>query len=61
KRDSKVNLHQTHTLFKKNKNCEKKIGTISVFDHADPKTFKQHFESKHPKSPMVPVLVDVQA
>uniref|UniRef100_A0A4W5LJC9 Uncharacterized protein n=1 Tax=Hucho hucho TaxID=62062 RepID=A0A4W5LJC9_9TELE len=27
----------------------------------DPKTFKQHFKSKHPKSPMVPVLVDVQA
>uniref|UniRef100_A0A8C8H4H0 Uncharacterized protein n=1 Tax=Oncorhynchus tshawytscha TaxID=74940 RepID=A0A8C8H4H0_ONCTS len=23
--------------------------------------FKQHLESKHPKSPMVPVLVDVQA
>uniref|UniRef100_A0A4W5NAJ1 Uncharacterized protein n=1 Tax=Hucho hucho TaxID=62062 RepID=A0A4W5NAJ1_9TELE len=29
--------------------------------HADPKTSKQHFESKYPKSPMVPVLVDVQA
>uniref|UniRef100_A0A674BV27 Small EDRK-rich factor-like N-terminal domain-containing protein n=1 Tax=Salmo trutta TaxID=8032 RepID=A0A674BV27_SALTR len=28
--------------------------------YTDPKTFKQHFESKHPKSPMVPVLVDVQ-
>uniref|UniRef100_A0A8C7RKM3 Zinc finger double-stranded RNA binding domain-containing protein n=1 Tax=Oncorhynchus mykiss TaxID=8022 RepID=A0A8C7RKM3_ONCMY len=28
--------------------------------YADPNTFKQHFESKHPKSPMVPVLVDVQ-
>uniref|UniRef100_A0AAZ3RW24 Zinc finger protein 706 n=1 Tax=Oncorhynchus tshawytscha TaxID=74940 RepID=A0AAZ3RW24_ONCTS len=28
--------------------------------NADPKTFKQHFESKHPKSPTVPVLVDVQ-
>ncbi|MBN3280375.1 ZN706 protein, partial [Polyodon spathula] len=27
----------------------------------DPKTFKQHFESKHPKSPMPPELVDVQA
>uniref|UniRef100_A0A8C7T3N0 Uncharacterized protein n=1 Tax=Oncorhynchus mykiss TaxID=8022 RepID=A0A8C7T3N0_ONCMY len=26
----------------------------------DPKTFKQHFESKHPMSPMVPVPVDVQ-
>uniref|UniRef100_A0A4W5M8H9 Uncharacterized protein n=1 Tax=Hucho hucho TaxID=62062 RepID=A0A4W5M8H9_9TELE len=27
--------------------------------HAD--QIKQYFESKHPKSPMVPVLVDVQA
>uniref|UniRef100_A0A4W5N021 Uncharacterized protein n=1 Tax=Hucho hucho TaxID=62062 RepID=A0A4W5N021_9TELE len=27
----------------------------------DPKTFKQHVESKYPKCPMVPVLVDVQA
>ncbi|KAI1724385.1 4F5 protein family domain-containing protein [Ditylenchus destructor] len=27
----------------------------------DPKTYKQHFESKHPKSPMPPELVDVQA
>ncbi|PIO31337.1 hypothetical protein AB205_0041980 [Aquarana catesbeiana] len=25
----------------------------------DPKTFKQHFESKHPKSPMPPELVDI--
>ncbi|XP_008431130.1 zinc finger protein 706 isoform X1 [Poecilia reticulata] len=27
----------------------------------DPKTFKQHFESKHPKSPMPPELVGVEA
>lgn len=27
----------------------------------DPKTFKQHFESKHPKSPMPAELADVQA
>ncbi|XP_014352709.1 zinc finger protein 706 isoform X2 [Latimeria chalumnae] len=27
----------------------------------DPKTFKQHFESKHPKSPLPAELVDVQA
>lgn len=27
----------------------------------DPKTFKQHFESRHPKSPMPAELVDVQA
>uniref|UniRef100_A0A4W5JHA0 Uncharacterized protein n=1 Tax=Hucho hucho TaxID=62062 RepID=A0A4W5JHA0_9TELE len=33
---------------------------VSSID-ATPKTFKQHSDSKHPKSPMVPVLVDVQA
>lgn len=27
----------------------------------DPKTYKQHFESKHPKAEMPPELVDVQA
>jgi len=27
----------------------------------DPKTYKQHFESKHPKAPMPAELVDVQA
>ena len=27
----------------------------------DPKTFKQHFESKHPKTPLPPELADVQA
>uniref|UniRef100_F6USR9 Zinc finger protein 706 n=1 Tax=Xenopus tropicalis TaxID=8364 RepID=F6USR9_XENTR len=27
----------------------------------DPKTFKQHFESKHPKSPLPPELVGVEA
>lgn len=27
----------------------------------DPKTFKQHFESKHPKSPKPPELVNVEA
>ncbi|CAM9563576.1 zinc finger protein 706 [Petromyzon marinus] len=27
----------------------------------DPKTYKQHFESKHPKQPMPPELEDVQA
>ncbi|XP_072118300.1 zinc finger protein 706-like isoform X3 [Mobula birostris] len=26
----------------------------------DPKTFKQHFENKHPKAPMPAELVDVQ-
>uniref|UniRef100_A0A673ZXU8 Uncharacterized protein n=1 Tax=Salmo trutta TaxID=8032 RepID=A0A673ZXU8_SALTR len=29
--------------------------------NTNPKTFKQHSESKHLKSLMVPVLVDVQA
>uniref|UniRef100_A0A8C7WDK2 Uncharacterized protein n=1 Tax=Oncorhynchus mykiss TaxID=8022 RepID=A0A8C7WDK2_ONCMY len=33
--------------------------TALVHTYADPKTFKQHFESKHSKSPMVPVLVDM--
>ncbi|XP_004077663.2 zinc finger protein 706 isoform X1 [Oryzias latipes] len=27
----------------------------------DPKTFKQHFESKHPKSPLPPELAGVEA
>jgi len=27
----------------------------------DPKTYKQHFESKHPKSPLPAELKDVQA
>lgn len=27
----------------------------------DPKTYKQHFQSKHPKSNLPPELVDVQA
>ncbi|NP_001086664.1 zinc finger protein 706 L homeolog [Xenopus laevis] len=27
----------------------------------DPKTFKQHFESKHPKNPLPPELVGVEA
>ena len=27
----------------------------------DPKTFKQHFESKHPKSPLPDLLKGVQA
>uniref|UniRef100_A0A667YBZ7 Uncharacterized protein n=1 Tax=Myripristis murdjan TaxID=586833 RepID=A0A667YBZ7_9TELE len=26
----------------------------------DPKTFKQHFESKHPKLPMPPELIQIQ-
>ena len=37
------------------------LSTISQTQMPDPKTFKQHFESKHPKSPMPPELVDVEA
>lgn len=43
----------------------KQSETIPIFffqtQMPDPKTFKQHFESKHPKSAMPPELVDVQA
>uniref|UniRef100_A0A8C7Q8W1 Uncharacterized protein n=1 Tax=Oncorhynchus mykiss TaxID=8022 RepID=A0A8C7Q8W1_ONCMY len=43
--------------------CLHRLLTSSIlyltFIDADPKTFKEQFESKHPKSPMIPVLVDV--
>ncbi|XP_012678580.1 zinc finger protein 706 isoform X1 [Clupea harengus] len=35
--------------------------TVCRTQMPDPKTFKQHFESRHPKSPMPPELVDVVA
>ncbi|XP_003965891.2 zinc finger protein 706 isoform X2 [Takifugu rubripes] len=35
--------------------------TVCRTQMPDPKTFKQHFESKHPKSPMPPELVNVEA
>uniref|UniRef100_A0A8C0CQ51 Zinc finger protein 706 n=1 Tax=Balaenoptera musculus TaxID=9771 RepID=A0A8C0CQ51_BALMU len=35
--------------------------TICKTQMPDPKTFKQHFESKHPKTPLPPELVDIQA
>uniref|UniRef100_A0A8R1HYE3 4F5 domain-containing protein n=1 Tax=Caenorhabditis japonica TaxID=281687 RepID=A0A8R1HYE3_CAEJA len=35
--------------------------TVCMSMMPDPKTYKQHFESKHPKSTMPPELVDVQA
>ncbi|KAK2910645.1 hypothetical protein Q8A73_008360 [Channa argus] len=35
--------------------------TVCRTQMPDPKTFKQHFESKHPKSPMPPELVGVEA
>lgn len=46
-----------------------KLGKLQGFCHSpflqsqmpDPKTFKQHFESKHPKSPLPPELEGVEA
>ncbi|KAL2084311.1 hypothetical protein ACEWY4_019829 [Coilia grayii] len=35
--------------------------TVCRTQMPDPKTFKQHFESKHPKSPLPPELADVEA
>ncbi|KAI1300177.1 Zinc finger protein [Halotydeus destructor] len=35
--------------------------TICKSQMPDPKTYKQHFESKHPKSPLPAELVDVVA
>ncbi|KAK2488610.1 LOW QUALITY PROTEIN: hypothetical protein MC885_001510 [Smutsia gigantea] len=35
--------------------------TVCRTQMPDPKTFKQHFESKHPKTPLPPELADVQA
>uniref|UniRef100_A0A4W5KH27 Small EDRK-rich factor-like N-terminal domain-containing protein n=1 Tax=Hucho hucho TaxID=62062 RepID=A0A4W5KH27_9TELE len=37
------------------------VHTCPVCQVSNPKKFKHHFESKHYKSQMVPVLVDVQA
>ncbi|CAM4584062.1 unnamed protein product [Lepidochelys kempii] len=34
--------------------------TVCRTQMPDPKTFKQHFESKHPKTPLPPELADVQ-
>ncbi|XP_054478189.1 zinc finger protein 706-like [Anoplopoma fimbria] len=34
--------------------------TVCLTQMPDPKTFKQHFESKHPKSSMPPELVGVE-
>ncbi|ROK35844.1 Zinc finger protein 706 [Anabarilius grahami] len=52
---------------KKSQGADQKTAAKAALVHTcptqmpDPKTFKQHFESKHPKSPMPPELVDVQA
>jgi len=35
--------------------------TVCMSTMPDPKTYKQHFESKHPKSPLPPELKDVVA
>lgn len=35
--------------------------TVCMTMMPDPKTYKQHFESKHPKSPLPSELVDVVA
>lgn len=35
--------------------------TICLAQMPDPKTYKQHFESKHPKSPLPDILKDVAA
>lgn len=47
------------------KSCVFSFGDISrpflQSQMPDPKTFKQHFESKHPKSPLPPELEGVEA
>ncbi|XP_036709369.1 zinc finger protein 706-like [Balaenoptera musculus] len=35
--------------------------TVCRTQMPDPKTFKQHFENKYPKTPLPPELADVQA
>ncbi|CAI5448557.1 unnamed protein product [Caenorhabditis angaria] len=35
--------------------------TVCMAMMPDPKTYKQHFESRHPKSPLPAELVEVQA
>uniref|UniRef100_A0A914CHJ0 Small EDRK-rich factor-like N-terminal domain-containing protein n=1 Tax=Acrobeloides nanus TaxID=290746 RepID=A0A914CHJ0_9BILA len=35
--------------------------TVCMAQMPDPKTYKQHFESRHPKATMPPELVDVVA
>jgi len=37
------------------------VCTICKVQMPDPKTYKQHFENKHPKQDMPPELKDVQA
>uniref|UniRef100_A0A3P8VQE3 Zgc:91910 n=1 Tax=Cynoglossus semilaevis TaxID=244447 RepID=A0A3P8VQE3_CYNSE len=63
---SQKNAKKT-TEKKKSQGDEQKTAAKAALVHRcptqmpDPKTFKQHFESKHPKSPMPPELADVQA
>ncbi|KIH58677.1 hypothetical protein ANCDUO_11113 [Ancylostoma duodenale] len=52
---------------KKSQGCDQKGAAQKALHHKctaqmpDPKTYKQHFESKHPKAPLPAELVDVQA
>ncbi|WKY14163.1 hypothetical protein Q1695_000035 [Nippostrongylus brasiliensis] len=55
---------------KKGQGCDQKSAAQKALHHKctvcmaqmpDPKTYKQHFESKHPKAPLPAELVDVQA
>nr|CRZ22886.1 Bm4970 [Brugia malayi] len=55
---------------KKSKGSDQKAAAIKALTHKctvcmalmpDPKTYKQHFQSKHPKAVLPPELVDVQA
>lgn len=55
---------------KKGQGCDQKTAAQKALHHKctvcmaqmpDPKTYKQHFESKHPKATLPTELIDVQA
>ncbi|KAG8570315.1 hypothetical protein GDO81_011206 [Engystomops pustulosus] len=46
---------------KKQGHDQKAAAKAALTQMPDPKTFKQHFESKHPKVPLPPELVGVEA
>ncbi|CAD6192827.1 unnamed protein product [Caenorhabditis auriculariae] len=55
---------------KKAQGCDQKTAALKALNHKcvvcfammpDPKTYKQHFESKHPKAPLPTELVEVVA
>uniref|UniRef100_A0A8R1TSF6 4F5 domain-containing protein n=2 Tax=Onchocerca TaxID=6281 RepID=A0A8R1TSF6_ONCVO len=63
------NLKKQEEL-RKSKGNDQKAAAIKALTHKctvcmalmpDPKTYKQHFESKHPKAALPPELVNVQA